>query len=139
DTTLTEALRTRHTSRDLTGSLSAQQLSSLLWTAQSPTGSHHPYPSAGARYCARIRLVALNVTGLTPGIYEADERARVLYQIAPVPSIEDLEATSMWFGPTTTPLAGTPAVLAVYVQLGALRHTYGLRALPFAYAEAGHL
>src|SRR5205823_576763 len=71
DATLTEALRARHTSRDLTGPLSAQQLSSLLWTAQSPTGSHHPYPSAGARYCARIRPVASNVrAGLIGGFYD---------------------------------------------------------------------
>jgi hypothetical protein len=45
----------------------------------------------------------------------------------------------MWFGPTVAPLADTPAMLALYVELGGLRRTYGLRALRFAYVEAGHL
>lgn len=45
----------------------------------------------------------------------------------------------MWFGKGATELTGTPAILALYVRIGALRATYGVRALRFAFAEAGHL
>ncbi|MGI5507278.1 thiopeptide-type bacteriocin biosynthesis protein [Lentzea sp. CA-135723] len=135
----TDTLRARRTSRDLTGDLTAEQLGTLLWNAMSPTNGRWPYPSAGAQYCARIRLIALNVDGLARGRYEVNEVERALTWFGEAPSIEDLEATSMWFGPGTTELAGTPAVLALYIRLGSLRQTYGLRALRFAFTEAGHL
>ncbi|MDX8051641.1 thiopeptide-type bacteriocin biosynthesis protein [Lentzea sp. BCCO 10_0798] len=135
----TDTLRARRTSRDLTGDLNAEQLGTLLWNAMSPEDGRWPYPSAGAQYCARIRLIALNVDGLARGRYEVNEVERALTWFGEAPSIDDLEATSMWFGPGTTELAGTPAVLALYIRLGALRQTYGLRALRFAFTEAGHL
>jgi thiopeptide-type bacteriocin biosynthesis protein len=138
---LVNALRTRRTSRGeaLSGELTAKDLATLLWTAQGAVDHRRPYPSAGAQYCARLRVVALNVTGLRPGCYDADEESRTLGWTAPCPSTSDLETTSMWLGPETTPLDGTPAVLALYVRHGSLRDTYGLRALRFAFLEAGHL
>ncbi|MET9231618.1 thiopeptide-type bacteriocin biosynthesis protein [Lentzea sp. NPDC003310] len=135
----TDTLRARRTSRDLTGDLSAEQLGDLLWNAMSPKDGRWPYPSAGAQYCARIRLIALGVDGLARGRYEVNEVERALTWFGGAPSIDDLEATSMWFGPGATELAGTPAVLALYIRLGSLRQTYGLRALRFAFTEAGHL
>lgn len=138
---LTHALAARHTSRGraLDGELTTQDLATLLWTAHGSTDGHWPYPSAGAQYCARIRVIALNVDGLTPGCYEADEVTRTLAWTGPCPAVDDLESTSMWLGPETTSLAGTPAVLALYVRIGALRESYGIRALRFAFTEAGHL
>jgi thiopeptide-type bacteriocin biosynthesis protein len=131
--------RDRKTSRDLTGSLTGTQLGNLLWNAMSPRDGRWPYPSAGAQYCARLRLIALNVDGLAPGRYEVDEIGPALSRLGDAPSIDDLEATSMWFGKGTTELANTPAILALYVHIGSLRQTYGLRALRFAFTEAGHL
>jgi SagB-type dehydrogenase family enzyme len=138
---LVNALRTRRTSRSeaLSGELAAKDLATLLWTAQGTIGNRRPYPSAGAQYCARIRVITLNVDGLQPGCYDADEESQTLGWTAPCPSTSDLEATSMWLGPETTPLDRTPAVLALYVRHGSLRETYGLRALRFAFLEAGHL
>ncbi|MET0233892.1 MAG: thiopeptide-type bacteriocin biosynthesis protein [Kibdelosporangium sp.] len=134
---LVAALGARHTSREeaLTGTLDTRELSTLLSTAQ----SGRPYPSAGAQYCARVRVIALAVDGLTLGCYDYDEVCRALEWTGPPPSVPDLESTSMWFGPGTTELAGTPAVLALYVRLGDLRQTYGMRALRFAFTEAGHV
>ena len=134
-----QTFRSRKTSRDLTGSLTSTQLGNLLWNAMSPKDGRWPYPSAGAQYCARLRLIALNVEGLASGRYEVNEIERTLSRFGDAPSIDDLEATSMWFGEGTTELAGTPAVLALYVKIGSLRQTYGLRALRFAFTEAGHL
>ncbi len=139
--TLTHALASRHTSRgeDLSGSLSTQDLATLLWPAHGSEQGHWPYPSPGAQYCARIRIIALDVQGLAPGVYEADELTKTLAWTGPCPSIPDLEATSMWLGPDTTSLENCPAVVALYVRLGTLRQSYGTRALRFAFTEAGHL
>ncbi|MET8764686.1 thiopeptide-type bacteriocin biosynthesis protein [Lentzea sp. NPDC004782] len=139
DKALAGTFRARRTSRNLDGTLTADQLGTLLWTAMSPNDGRWPYPSAGAQYCARLRLLALRVDGLAPGRYEVNEVDRTLIRLADAPSIEDLEATSMWFGPGRTELGNTPAVLALHVRLGSLRQTYGLRALRFAFTEAGHL
>lgn len=139
DAQLGRILSARKTSRDLDGTLTVDQLGTLLWTAMSPNDGRRPYPSAGAQYCARLRLIALSVEGLTPGRYEVDETGRTLIRLADAPSTEDLEATSMWFGEGTTELGNTPAVLALYVRIGSFRQTYGLRALRFAFTEAGHL
>lgn len=139
DASLVTAMKARRTGRTFSGSLDTGQLATLLWTAQAPEGNHRPYPSAGAKYCARLRLIALNVTGLEPGCYEVDPVARTLLRLGPEPSIPDLERTSMWFGAGATELSGTPAVLGLYARIGALRATYGMRALRFAFAEAGHL
>jgi SagB-type dehydrogenase family enzyme len=136
-TPLDTALKARHTSRaeELSGTLDIQQLSTLLATAQ----GDRPYPSAGAQYCARVRVIALAVDGLAPACYEFDEVNEMLAWTGPCPSIKDLESTSMWFGPDTTELAGTPAVLALYVRIGDLRQAYGMRAVRFAFTEAGHV
>ncbi|MFS8097657.1 thiopeptide-type bacteriocin biosynthesis protein [Lentzea alba] len=139
DPAVSEIFQARKTSRNLQGTLNADQLGKLLWTAMSPTDGRWPYPSAGAQYCARLRLTALNVEGLEPGRYEVNEIDRTLIRLGNAPTVEDLEATSMWFGKDTTELTETPAVLALYVRIGSLRQTYGLRALRFAFTEAGHL
>ncbi|QQQ73380.1 thiopeptide-type bacteriocin biosynthesis protein [Saccharothrix sp. 6-C] len=144
---LVEALRSRRTGRgaDLGGPLDAARLATLLWTAQGAfDDGHRPYPSAGARYSARLRLVALDVTGLAAGVYDVDEVGRRLVAVAPAPSAAELAATSMWFGPADSVPAGVevaalPALLGLYVRFGPLRRTYGLRAARLAFAEAGHL
>ena len=141
---LADALLTRHTARgaELSGSLDAGQLATLLWTAQGalPDG-RRPYPSAGARHSARLRVVAWQVTGLEPGVYEVDEARRTLVHVAPAPPVDDVRASSMWFGDGEGRVdpATTPALLALYTRVGALREAYGLRALRLAFTEAGHL
>ncbi|MFT7836840.1 thiopeptide-type bacteriocin biosynthesis protein [Saccharothrix sp. BKS2] len=124
------------------GSLDARQLATLLWTAQGALADgRRPYPSAGARHSARLRVVALRVSGLEPGVYDVDEARRVLVRVAPAPPTGDLGATSMWFGHGDGRVdpATTPAVLGLYARIGALRAAYGLRALRLAFTEAGHL
>ncbi|MEV4411026.1 thiopeptide-type bacteriocin biosynthesis protein [Catellatospora sp. NPDC049609] len=157
--TLVDVLRRRRSARGaLTGPVDAADLGTLLWTAYSvshheqitlPDGStyrfgHRPYPSAGAKYVARLRLIARDVAGLAPGCYHVDPVERVLWQLGDAPSDVDLVATSDWFQPGRSPYEGLdisalPAMLALYVELGRLRPRYGLRGLRFATAEAGHL
>ncbi|WP_051772674.1 thiopeptide-type bacteriocin biosynthesis protein [Saccharothrix sp. NRRL B-16314] len=141
---LADALQTRHTARgaELSGSLHAGQLATLLWTAQGALADgRRPYPSAGARHSARLRVLALRVTGLEPGVYEVDEVRRTLVHVASAPPVDDVRASSMWFGEGEGRVdpATTPAVLALYTRVGDLRAAYGLRALRLAFTEAGHL
>ncbi|GAA1286739.1 thiopeptide-type bacteriocin biosynthesis protein [Saccharothrix xinjiangensis] len=141
---LADALLARRTARgpELSGPVDAGQLAALLWTAHGalPDG-RRPHPSAGARHSARLRVVALRVAGLEPGVYDVDEARRVLVRVAPAPPVADVGATSMWFGEGEGRVdpATTPAVLGLYTRISALRKAYGLRALRLAFTEAGHL
>ncbi|MFY1633382.1 thiopeptide-type bacteriocin biosynthesis protein [Solwaraspora sp. WMMB335] len=156
---LVEVLRRRVSGRGrLTGPVSATELGTLVWSAHGVThteqvplpdgGSyryaHRPYPSAGATYLARLRLIVRDVPGLAPGVYHVDDADRQLWRIGAVPSVPELEASSMWFGVDALDVGGialaeVPAVLGLYVQVGELRQRYGMRALRFAAIEAGHL
>ncbi|HEX5597938.1 MAG TPA: SagB/ThcOx family dehydrogenase, partial [Micromonosporaceae bacterium] len=106
-----------------------------------------PYPSAGANYITRLRLMAWAVKGLAPGQYEVDPATRSLSPIASVPDRDEMVAASMWFsrepkgvGPyQRVEVPQLPAMIGLYVDYAALRKVYGLRALRFGLLEAGHL
>ncbi|WJK34969.1 thiopeptide-type bacteriocin biosynthesis protein [Solwaraspora sp. WMMA2065] len=156
---LADVLRRRVSGRGrLTGPVTAEQLGTLVWSAHGvthrsqvplPNGdlydyAHRPYPSAGAAYAARMRLIVRDVAGVAPGAYHVDDLDRQLWRLGPAPSVPELEASSMWFGADALDVGGielaeVPALLGLYVQLGELRERYGMRALRFAVAEAGHL
>lgn len=150
---LDEAMTLRRSGHgDLGGAVHAAELGALLWPAYAgraePGGdgrTSRPYPSAGARYAARLRLVVREVAGLAPGMYEADPGTRTLLPVAAAPTAAELASASMWFGtgpasvPPVVDVSTLPALVGLYVELGPLRARYGLRALRFAYLEAGHL
>lgn len=156
---LHQALTERVTARgQLTGPLAADTLGTLLWStlAEShhserllPDGTryvaaHRPYPSAGALYTARLRLIALDVPGLAAGTYDCVPEQRALRPIGPAPSIDELTALSSYFSrpagdPDLVGIAEVPAVLGLHLEFGLLRGRYGLRALRLGLLEAGHL
>ncbi|HEX6969545.1 MAG TPA: thiopeptide-type bacteriocin biosynthesis protein [Micromonosporaceae bacterium] len=152
---LAEALTGRASGRgDLGGSVNAADLAALLWSGyagaavpDSDGPPRRPYPSAGASYVTRLRLVVWSVDGLAPGQYEVDETNRTLLPLGAAPSPDEMVAASMWFSMRGSADAGyeridvstLPALLGLYVDLGTLRKTYGLRALRFGLLEAGHL
>ncbi|MFV2104201.1 thiopeptide-type bacteriocin biosynthesis protein [Micromonospora sp. LOL_024] len=159
-TSLVDALESRASGRgDLGGVVDAAQLGTLLWTAAGATarpagGTRRPYPSAGAKYAVRLRLVARDVAGVPSYQYDVDPESRVLLPVGPVPTDGELAAASMWFEPDPTPRPSTvdipagqerivvstlPALLGIYLDLTVLRAGYGLRALRFGLLEAGHL
>ncbi|WP_051969186.1 thiopeptide-type bacteriocin biosynthesis protein [Kitasatospora azatica] len=142
----------------LLGPLSAATLGTLLWSCHAeshrteqrlPDGTtrtvaHRPYPSAGALYTARLRLIALEVDGLPPGTYQCLPEQRALRPIGPAPSVAELTALSSYFSrpaddPDLVGIDQAPAVLGLYVDFGLLRRRYGLRALRLGLLEAGHL
>ncbi|SDS78822.1 thiopeptide-type bacteriocin biosynthesis domain-containing protein [Streptomyces sp. TLI_053] len=144
---LADALLTRRSTRGrLTGPLTAGQLGGLLWSAcapNRPTGDR-PYPSAGGMRAVRVRLIALAVEGLPAGTYHCLPELRCLRPIGPAPDPEQLKALSYYLSrPASDPQAlvvdEAPAVLAVHLDLAALRQRYGLRALRLGLVETGHL
>ncbi|MBR7836775.1 thiopeptide-type bacteriocin biosynthesis protein [Actinospica durhamensis] len=156
---LAAALTGRTSARGpLTGPLAAAQLGALLWTAHSeshrserqlPDGtvrasSHRPYPSAGALYSARLRLLVLDVDGLNAGTYECLPHRRSLAKVGPAPSIAEIKPLSTYFSrspndPDWIGIDGSPVLIGLYVDLDLLRRRYGLRALRLGLLEAGHL
>ncbi|MFF7636374.1 thiopeptide-type bacteriocin biosynthesis protein [Kitasatospora sp. NPDC008050] len=142
----------------LTGPLAVDTLGTLLWSTlaeshhserQLSDGStrseaHRPYPSAGALYSVRLRLIALDVEGLAAGTYSCVPEQRALRPIGPAPSIDELTALSSYFSrpaddPDLVGIAEVPAVLGLHLEFGLLRRRYGLRALRLGLLEAGHL
>ncbi|MEU9176116.1 thiopeptide-type bacteriocin biosynthesis protein [Streptomyces sp. NPDC048550] len=159
DLPLAEALRRRSSARGaLLGPLTAEELGGVLWHAHAPshvsrrplpdgterTLHHRPYPSAGALYSVRVRLLALAVTGLAPGTYHCMPERRSLVALGPAPDLGGLKALSSYLSrpaddPDSVGIDEAPAVLAVHLDLGLLRRRYGLRALRLGLLEAGHL
>ncbi|MFG3052439.1 thiopeptide-type bacteriocin biosynthesis protein [Kitasatospora sp. NPDC048239] len=156
---LAEALHSRTSARGpLHGPLTAGTLGGVLWSAHAPshdsrqpladgtvrTRRHRPYPSAGALYTVRLRLVARDVTGLEAGTYHCDPEQRALRRIGPAPALAELKALSSYLSrraddPDFVGIDNAPALLAVYLDLGLLRRRYGLRALRLGLLEAGHV
>ncbi|MFF1494328.1 thiopeptide-type bacteriocin biosynthesis protein [Streptomyces sp. NPDC058304] len=156
---LAEALRRRSSARGaLRGPLTAEELGGVLWHAHAPshvtrqaladgterTVHHRPYPSAGALYSVRVRLLALSVAGLAPGTYHCMPERRSLVALGPAPDLDGLKALSSYLSrpaedPDSVGIDEAPAVLAVHLDLGLLRRRYGLRALRLGLLEAGHL
>ncbi|WP_078861273.1 thiopeptide-type bacteriocin biosynthesis protein [Streptomyces sp. NRRL F-2747] len=156
---LAAALRGRSSARGaLRGPLTAQELGGVLWHAHAPSHvsrqaladgteravHHRPYPSAGALYSVRVRLLALSVAGLAPGTYHCMPERRSLVALGPAPELGALKALSSYLSrpagdPDGVGIDEAPAVLAVHLDLGLLRRRYGLRALRLGLLEAGHL
>lgn len=156
---LGEALHRRRSARGaLRGPLTAQELGGVLWHALAPgavsrqppadgtepTLGHRPYPSAGALYSVRVRLLALAVAGLPAGTYHCLPERRSLVPLGPAPELAALKALSSYLSrpaedPDAVGIDEAPAVLAVHLDLGLLRRRYGLRALRLGLLEAGHL
>ncbi|MFJ9648431.1 thiopeptide-type bacteriocin biosynthesis protein [Streptomyces sp. NPDC101206] len=142
----------------LAGPLDAGTLGALLWHSLSANSRseqtladgttrtlvHRAYPSAGALYTARVRLLVLDVTGVPAGTYDCVPERRTLSRIGPVPELSQIKPLSTYLSrPSTDPdwigVDGAPIVLGVYANLGLLRRRYGLRALRLALLETGHL
>ncbi|MER5727213.1 thiopeptide-type bacteriocin biosynthesis protein [Streptomyces sp. NPDC002138] len=159
DVPLSAVLAGRASARGaLGGPLDAAGLGALLWhslaessrSAQhladgsTRTLAHRPYPSAGALYTARVRLLVLDTAGVPPGTYDCVPESRTLRWVGPVPPVPEIKALSTYLSrPATDPdrigIDAAPVVLGVYADLGLLRRRYGLRALRLALLETGHL
>ncbi|WP_330334216.1 thiopeptide-type bacteriocin biosynthesis protein [Streptomyces sp. NBC_00536] len=142
----------------LGGPLDAETLGALLWHSLAESGrsaqlladgstrtlAHRPYPSAGALYTARVRLLVLGTDGVPAGTYDCVPESRTLRPVGPLPPLEEVKALSTYLSrPASDPdwigIDAAPVVLGVYADVGLLRRRYGLRALRLALLETGHL
>ena len=159
DVSLQAALTGRTSARGpLGGPLTAAGLGALLWGSHADshrseqrladggtrTLNHRPYPSAGALYTVRLRLIALDVAGLPAGTYQCLPQRRALSVIGPAPSVAEVKPLSSYFSrssddPDWIGVDRLPVLLGLYLDLGLLRRRYGLRALRLGLLEAGHL
>lgn len=97
-------------------------------------------PSAGMAYPLIVRLMARDVDGLRPALYEYLPRTHELQQVGRLPGGDALKYSSPFFigDPPRLDVAEAPAVVFLGAALGRLRARYGLRAHRFAMLEIGH-
>ncbi|MGD1876125.1 MAG: SagB/ThcOx family dehydrogenase [Kiloniellaceae bacterium] len=143
DVPLHAALAARRSVRDFTGRpVPLQSLQRLFWAAQGVTGDEgrRTAPSAHALHPLRLGLVAGNIEGLAPGLYEpgGDHSAPKLVKAGDLrPALEAaaLEAQP-WIG-------SAAAVLVIYADMDKVtghfadQPPFGERGARYVYIEAG--
>ncbi len=90
---LYSAIQSRRSVRDYADKpLNLNQISQLMWSAQGITDKETGYrsaPSAFSAYPLELYLVAIRVTGLTPGIYHYLPGENALQTLKEVPDLSD--------------------------------------------------
>ena len=145
DLSLGDAIARRRSERELgRSSISIENLSTLLWSAQGLTGSdgHRTVPSAAAQYPIELMLVANRVDALEPGSYrycpgqhvlEANSRGDLSERLC-LASIDE----QAW-------VREAACVIVVTVDLEAMRDYFqtqppkGLRGERYGFIETGAL
>ena len=130
-------LRQRRSVREYAGeSLTLEEISQVLWSAQGVTGEEgeRAAPSAGATYPLELDLVAGDVRDMPPGVYRYRPSTHTLTRRA----TGDLRA-SVAAACGQDWIATSPAILVI---AGVIRRTsgrYGERAERYVVMEAGHV
>jgi SagB-type dehydrogenase family enzyme len=134
--TVEQALSMRRSVRKFAEqSISMEQLSQLLWSAQGITDKRglRTAPSAGALYPLELYIVAKNIDGLASGIYKYMPDNRKLTLINQGGKIEELSQAAgnqSWI----TDAAAVVAITGVYERTAA---KYGDRAIRYVNIETG--
>jgi len=133
-----EAMQNRRSRRHFRDeSLSIEQISQLLWAAYGVTLEERGLrttPSAGATYPLEIYLVAGNVTGLYPGIFQYDSVNHILIRLKTGDIREELATAALG----QRSVAEAPAVIFYSSVMPRITQVYGERGIRYAYMELGH-
>lgn len=137
------------------GSLTVDQLSTLLWYAAGEVDELRPpgagpqdafpvrtYPSAGARSGSRLFVYAARVDGVPAGLYEFRPGGHALERVEVPTGVPELLRCSPHLDPGGERMIeaeDAPLFIAVVADLAYPRQRYGLRAFRFQLLEAGHL
>lgn len=117
-------------------SLTLDQISQLLWSAQGITDKHgyRTVPSAGALYPLEIYLIAGSVEGLIPGLYKYLPAENALLRIKSEDLREEISSASY-----TQDFINT-APVSIVITCIYLKTTskYGTRGIRYVHMEAGH-
>lgn len=115
---------------------------SELMTSEDPQSERavRAFPSAGASYPTVVRVMAFDVSGLRPAVYEYLPWKNSLQAVAQLPPLQALRDSSPFFGgaPPRIDVATVPVVLFLAADISVMRERYGLRAHRFAALEIGH-
>jgi SagB-type dehydrogenase family enzyme len=116
--------------------LTLTELSQLLWAAQGLTrpGGFRTTPSAGALYPLEIRVVAGNVEGLMPGVYQYHPSGHHLALIGKGDLREDLSGAGLG----QSAIRDAPATLVISAVPSRPTGKYGGRGVRYVHMEAGH-
>jgi SagB-type dehydrogenase family enzyme len=131
------ALQKRRSVREyLTQPLELAQVSQLLWAAQGVTGpeSYRTAPSAGALYALDLYLVAGQVSGVPPGLYQYDLHTHELLTLGQAELRRELSRAAL----SQSSIAQAAAVFVLTAVYQRITAKYGERGIRYAHMEAGH-
>lgn len=133
-----EALATRRSRREFASTpLTLTQLSQMLWSAQGVTdsvGNKRTAPSAYEVYPYTVYVVARNVTGLVPGLYEYIPATNSLGDMKRENAIETFDGSGIEAGAKQAPVV---FLLSSAMDKGIAKLKAG--AVNSAYLEGGHI
>ena len=135
---LEAALQQRRSVREFSRTgLGIDELSQLLWAAQGITGKGglRTAPSAGALYPLELFVVAGDVDGLSPGVYQYRPKNHDLVQVSQGDLRRPLAAAALdqsW-------VRRAPAVLVIAGVYARSTKKYGQRGYRYAHIEVGHV
>ena len=137
DTSIEQAIHNRRSVREFSNKpLSLSEISQLLWSAQGTTDDKglRSAPSAGALYPLVLYLVAGNVKGLNPGIYQYSPAGHQLRKMRDGDSRMDLARAALqqhW-------IQESAAVLIFSAIEKRTTRKYGQRGIRYIHIEVGH-
>jgi SagB-type dehydrogenase family enzyme len=128
-------LKRRSIRRYKQDSLTLEEVSQLLWSAQGLTGSRYrTAPSAGALYPLEVYVAAGNVLGLDAGIYKYQPHKHEIVNTDVGDKRQDLFRAGLSQGSIRT----APAVLIFCAVFERVTGSYGKRGEQYVYMEVGH-
>lgn len=134
-----EALARRRSRRVFKNySLTMEQVSQLLWSAQGITDERNGFrtaPSAGAVYPLDIYLVVGKVEDLKVGVYHYNPRQHSLTIILEEDQRRELARACI----DKNFIEDAPVSLIITVEFSRITNKFGKKGIYFAYMEAGHV
>ena len=136
DMSLEEALSLRRSRRNLvSGSLTIQQVSQILWAAQGITakGRYRTAPSAGALYPIELYAVVVDIEGLAQGMYHYSPQEHSLLQRMEGPLAKKVAKAALG----QEPLKDAALIIVITAEIERTSWKYGDRADRYVAQETG--
>ena len=115
--------------------LEISEIGQLLWAAQGITrpGGYRTAPSAGALYPLEVYLLAGNVKGLKPGLYQYRPQTHTLEQVLEVDKRKELSIAAL----NQEAIQDAPAVIIICADYERTTVKYGNRGIQYVHMEVG--
>lgn len=136
--TVEEAIRLRRSSRDFKSTpISLSELSQLLFSAQGITSKEGllACPSAGATYPLRLYVVAGEVEGINPGVYQYLPKGHTLKPHLYRDIRKDLSRAAL----SQDFVEDAPLSIVIVADFNRTTSRYGQRGIRYVHMEVGHV